>query len=367
MLAAALALPGVLPARAETAPEYGMIGVRYLHYLDEQSGLRRITVNSPSLVFLAPIAGEWSLEGGLTTDNVSGASPRYHTLVAGASKMNDRRRAGDLRLTRYLPWGTLAVGAAYSVEHDYGSKALSVQASVSTEDKNTTLHFGLGGANDTINPVNTVVVNEKKRTTDLLLGVTRVVTRKDIVQFNLTQSAGHGYYTDPYKTFDTRPRERIHNAVSGKWNHHFSGSGGTSRLSYRFSSDSFKTRAHTFSEEYVQPLPEGWTLTPSLRYYSQSAANFYVDAVYDPVLGPPFLAGIRPGSRQYISMDQRLSAFGAVTYGIKIARQFGPDWSAEVKLDRYEQRGSWAMFGNGSKGLDNLTANFVQIGLYRRW
>ena len=154
LLAAALALPGVLPAKAEEAPEKGELGVRYLNYEEKQPGLRRITVNSPSLVFMAPIAGRWSLDGSVVTDNVSGASPRFHTLVTGASRMADRRKAGSLRLTRYLPNGTLAVGTAFSGENDYDSKALSVEGSVSSDDHNTTGYAGYGSASDRINPTN---------------------------------------------------------------------------------------------------------------------------------------------------------------------------------------------------------------------
>ena len=92
-----------------------------------------------------------------------------------------------------------------------------------------------------------------------------------------------------------------------------------------------------------------------------------MDPVYNPLLGPPFLLGIPPGSRAVLSLDQRLSAFGSLTYGIRVVRHFGDDWRAEVKLDRYEQRGSWESFNSGSKGLDNLVARFVQVGLYKQW
>ena len=44
---AAMALPGVWAgtAHAESAPEKGLIGLKYLRYQDEQSNLKRITVD----------------------------------------------------------------------------------------------------------------------------------------------------------------------------------------------------------------------------------------------------------------------------------------------------------------------------------
>jgi hypothetical protein len=142
LLAAALLLPGV-QGQAQTLPENGSISLRYLDYADRQPGLDRIHAHSPSISVLAPVAGEWSIEGTLTADDVSGASPRYHTAVSGASRMDDDRKAGDIAVTRYFRRGTLSGGAAYSTEHDYVSRALSLNGTLSSEDNNTTWAFGL--------------------------------------------------------------------------------------------------------------------------------------------------------------------------------------------------------------------------------
>ncbi|MBI3524164.1 MAG: DUF3570 domain-containing protein [Betaproteobacteria bacterium] len=366
---AALALPGLLPgsANAESTPGGSMIGLRNLHYREHQPGLERIDVNSPSLVFMTPLAGEWVFSGTLVTDNLSGASPRYHTAISGASVMQDRRNASDLRLKRILNNGSVSFGLANSNENDYHSTALSIQGAVDSEDRNTTWQWGLGGARDTINPVNLAVRNEHKRSFDGLLGVVRVLTPADIAQLNLGYSAGHGYYSDPYKTFDNRPREHSQTTLTAKWNHHFSDSDGSSRLSYRYARDSYQVRSHTISEEYVQPVGNGWTLAPALRYYTQSAARFYADPNYNPVLGPPFLAGVSLRAHPILSLDQRLSAFGALTVEFKVSKQLGAEWSADLKLSRYQQRSSWRLFGNGSPGLAPLTANWVEAGIYRQW
>ncbi len=45
---------------------------------------------------------------------------------------------------------------------------------------------------------------------------------------------------------------------------------------------------------------------------------------------------------RYTSMDRRLSSFGAITYGAKLTRQFGENWTADVKFKQYEQKGRWA-------------------------
>jgi Protein of unknown function (DUF3570) len=368
LLAAALLLPGV-QAQAQTPPEHGTISLRYLDYEDRQPGLDRVRVHAPSIAVVAPIAGDWSVEGTLTADDVSGATPRYHTAISGASRMSDYRKAGDASVTRYFRRGTVTAGAAYSTEHDYVSRALSLNGTVSSEDNNTTWAFGLAGSRDRIDPVNRIVENERRRTVGVLAGVTRVLTPTDIAQLTLTRTNGSGYYSDPYKLFDNRPRSRRQNTVLLRWNHYLDGTGGTSRLSYRYYGDSWDIRAHALGAEYVQPIGERWTVVPELRLYSQRAAAFYYDPVYDGVLGEPAPPGFAApgGAARFASPDQRLAAFGAVTVGLKVARRIGRLWTVDVKVEAYEQRGSWRAFGHGSPGLAPYRARTIQFGVTRQW
>jgi hypothetical protein len=366
LLAAALLLPGV-QACAQTPPEHGSISLRYLDYADRQPGLDRVRARSPSIAVVAPIAGEWSMEGTLTADDVSGATPRYHTAVSGASRMDDDRKAGDASVTRYFRRGTLTAGAAYSTEHDYVSRALSVNGTLSSEDNNTTWAFGVAGSRDRIDPVNHIVENERKRTVSVLAGVTRVLTPNDIGQLTLTRTNGSGYFSDPYKLFDNRPRSRRQNTVLLRWNHYLDGTGGTSRLGYRYYSDSYGIRAHTLSGEYVQPLGNGWSVVPELRLTSQRAAGFYYDPVYDSALGEPFPPGFGTGGDRFSSPDQRLAGFGAVTVGLKVVKRIGKLWTVDAKVEAYEQRGNWRLFHDGSPGLAPLRARMVQVGVTRQW
>jgi hypothetical protein len=364
ILAAALMLPGV-QAYAEAPPTNGAISVGYLDYRDSQSGLDRIRVHAPSVSVMAPVAGVWSISGSVVADDVSGASPRYHTAVSGASRMSDDRKGGDASVTRYLDRGSVTVGAAYSTEHDYVSRALSLQGSYESEDRNTTWSAGIGHSDDRIDPVNHIVSNERKRTTNFLLGVTQVLTVHDVAQLTLSHDNGSGYFSDPYKAFDNRPRDRSESTLLARWNHHIASTGGTSRLSYRYYRDSFGVRGHTLGGEYVQPLADGWTVTPELRLYTQSAASFYYDPVYDSRLGAPFPPGYNGSG--YMSADQRLSGFGAVTAALKVSKQIDKLWSVDAKVSAYQQRGSWRLFHAGSPGLDTLRAQTLQISVNRSW
>jgi hypothetical protein len=368
ILMAALALPGLIDAaHADTPPEQGAISLKYLDYHDWQPGLDRIAVSSPSIGVQTPIADVWSLQGSVVSDSISGASPRYHTAISGASTMRDHRVAEDLSVSRYFPQGSLNAAVAHSGEDDYQSRSISIGGSASTADKNTTANFGLGVTNDTINPVNLIVVDAKKHTLELMAGVTQILTQRDIVQLDITHVAEQGYLSDPYKYVDNRPDERSQNILLLRWNHHLDSSGGTSRFSYRYYSDTYQIRAHTFGLEYVQPMPHGWIMTPSARIYTQTAAGFYVNPVYDPTFGPPFPPGYVFGSAAYITEDQRLSAFGAYTLGLKVEKQLTRDLRVDVKLENYAQRGSWALFGNANRDLAPYYARIIQVGLSKQW
>ena len=262
---AACALPGVMPAsaRAEEAPEQGLIAFKLSGYQDSQSGsggipgggggqngegwagrktsaqglgqagsrpwatisgasgggggggggendIQRIHISTPSVYTLVPINRQWAAEGSLTVDDVSGASPQYYTDMGGAQHMNDQRKAADVKLTHYGERQSYAFGLARSVETDYFSNALSAEARLASDDQNTVWNIGLGLTSDRINPRTQIVSNEHKRTRELQFGVTQALSAGDLVQASFTLSRAQGYLNDPYKLNDARPTE--HNA-----------------------------------------------------------------------------------------------------------------------------------------------------------
>lgn len=358
MLAAALALPAVQDARAEAAPDEGSISLKVLDYLDSQPGRDRVRIRAPALSVLVPVAGRWALSGTLISDAISGASPAYHT--SGIRNFTDERNAADLGATRYFDSSSLALGLSYSKESDYIGRGVSLRWALDSDDRNTTWTIGGSLGRDSINPSNHIVESERKRRSEVLLGLSQVLTPLDIAQVNLGHQRASGYLSDPYKVFDERPRKRSIDTLSLRWNHHFEASESTLRTSYRYYRDSYGVRAHTLGAEWVQPLPGGWALTPSMRLYSQSAASFYVDANPDPDF--PFPPN-PPEDARYFSEDQRLSAFGARTLGLKVAKRFDGGWTVDLKVERYVQRGSWRWFGSGSPNLAEFRARTVLAGV----
>ncbi len=356
LVAAALALPGMLPgaAGAQGAPEDGFIAFRYLGYRDWQPGANRMSVKSPSVFVSKPLSESLLLEGALVYDGMSGASPLWFNTLSGASGIGvtDYRTAGDVKLTRYFNGFAIGVGAAVSSERDYLSRAGSVDLRIWSEDRNRTWAFGFGGAADRINPVNGVVTNAPRDTLDFLIGVTQALSPSAIVQSNFTYSRGHGYYSDPYKPLDTRPDRREIFAWLLRYNRAFPETDATLQLSYRYLHDSFGGTSNAVEAAWWQPFPAGWSVTPSLRYYTQGAANFY----YNPPYPQGYVAG------QDYSADTRLSAFGAFTTAITVAKAFAGGLTVDVRAAFYRQRAAWHLGGEGSPGLEPFSARWIEVG-----
>ena len=352
-----MALPGVMPAaaHAQSAPDEGVVALKYLDYRDWQPGGSRMSVHAPALYVLKPLPDAMTLEGSLVHDSMAGASPLYHNTLSGASGtgITEYRTAGDVKLTKYFDRFALGVGGAASSERDYLSRAASLDARVFSADRNTTLAFGVGGAWDRIDSVNGVALDQRRYTLDFLVGITQALSPEAIVQSNLTWSRGHGYYSDPYKVLDARPDSRRIFAWLTRYNQYLPATDSTVRVSYRFLHDSFGVDQHTLELAWVQPLPQRFTLTPGIRYATQDAADFYHD--------PPFPTDFRPG--EPYTADTRLSAFGAFTVGAKIAYDFGQGWTGDLRFDMYRQRASWRLGGNGSPGLEPFSARWIEAGV----
>ncbi len=359
-------LPGAAAAQSEGGPGPASVAFKWLSYEDWQPGLQRIRVTSPSLLARLPIGERFGLEASATIDNVAGASPRWHSAISGASRMQDRREAGDVKLTRYGERHSLALGVAVSDEDDYVSRAVSLEGRWSSDDNNRSWNAGVALTRDRIGSSDDFTLAERRRTVEATAGVTQALSRTDIVQFGLTLSEGRGYYSDPYKRIDQRPAQRRQRIATLRWNHHVEPLNLTLRSHYRAYGDSFGVRSHTLLLEPMFAAGERFTVTPSLRLYSQSAARFYYDPVYSFV-GEPFPPGYFESPPRFLSPDQRLSAFGALTLGLKLQARLSDAWTADVKFERYEQRSAWRVGGPGSPGLARFSARFVQWGLARKF
>ncbi len=105
--------------------------------------------------------------------------------------------------------------------------------------------------------------------------------------------------------------------------------------------------------DWVQPLGEGWSVTPRIRYYSQDAAYFYdtmfgVDATatFDPNGYYSYEIGELP---KHFSSDHRLSGYGTLSGGLTVAKDFAKGIRLETSIEYYTHQGSLILGGSGEE------------------
>ncbi len=353
LMTAAAALPGL--AQAATVADQTTLGIKYLDYLDYQKDRDRIRVRAPMAWLDTALDDKTELSGSMTYDSVSGASPWYLSTVSGASGkgISETRRAMDAKLTRLFEKFSLGLSGSVSTEHDYLSRSAGLDARVDSDDRNTTYAAGFAVTADDIGSTNNPFLKEERTTRDYFVGITQVLTPLAIVQSNLALSDGTGYFSDPYKPLDMRPRERRQLAWLTRYRQYLPQFDAALHADYRYFSNDWGIHAHTVELAWYQPVGAGWTLRPSLRYYTQNAADFFQPSF------PPAIFG------SLYSADQRLSAFGSLTTGIKVLKVLPGGYTFDAGFDFYQQKSSLKLGGGGSPGIEPLYAKIVYLGIGR--
>jgi hypothetical protein len=172
-----------------------------------------------------------------------------------------------------------------------------------------------------------------------------VIDRSSAFQAILSYQNGSGFLSDPYKLVsiagsnfaDRRPDSRNQLALLGRYRRHFAGVTGTLHLDYGFYVDDWGIDSHTLELAWYQSLFDVVTLVPSVRYYTQSQADFY---------GPYFTTALAPFSDA--SSDYRLSPFGALSGKLRIETRisdwpFHMAWKLGASYERYQSSGSLAI------------------------
>lgn len=321
--------------------------------------------------------------GGGGGEEGEGGSSLY-TVAPGAlplSKFEDQRAAANLGWSQPLgrAW-KYSVGADFSHERDFMSAGVNAAIARDFFQRNTTLSLGGAFESDSIRPVGGAPVagsdyallqkggDGSKTVASALLGVTQVLTRRWLVQLNLSADRSQGYQSDPYKItsvldtagnttayyFERRPDQRTRQAAYLE--NRIALGHDTLGLSLRYMKDDWGIRSSTADLHYRLQFGSGLYVEPHGRYYRQDAADFY--HLYLPSGG---------ATPTYFSADPRLAAFNAVTAGFKIGIPLRNDAELSLRFETYRQTGRNVAPGFGQiAGLDlypGLNATIAQFSL----
>ncbi|NOS75559.1 MAG: DUF3570 domain-containing protein, partial [Methyloglobulus sp.] len=206
------------------------------------------------------------------------------------------------------------------------------------------------------------------------LGLTQVINKNTLLSLNIGYTRSTGYLANPYKVvfghtlaffpgqefaspssfpyLEIRPDERnLFNWHLG-YDQYIEPLDAGLHFDYSFAHDDWGINAHTFEADWVQPLGMGWTVTPRIRYYSQSSADFYTTGIFN-VNDVFFDSNGNFGSKlledfpKHYSSDQRLSGFGTLSGGVTVSKQFTKGVSLETGFEYYAHQGALKLGGGG--------------------
>lgn len=344
---AALALPAFSATQpAETSVSMGVSNYKEadIPRSDVVAGdNRRYDIGIRQFRLLTPVGKRWSIDLGVSHESMSGASPwatvrgadGQADLIMSGATIEDSRTEVNVAATLYGEGRSAAVALTRSEEDDYEADAMSLSAEWTFNGDLTTLSAGVSYSSDVIEPSDAVlfrrVTREERRTRSVLIGVAQVLDRLSALYAGVGFTDHRGYLSDPYKLRDVRPGRRLERTVSLRYRRYLTGREAAVHLDYRFFDDDWGIVSHTLQSSWYQNVGARFQIVPNLRYYSQSAAEFLVPV--DNFLLSPDISQ---------SSDFRLSAYGAVTLGLKGIVQL-PRWALTLSVDRYMGREEYGL------------------------
>ncbi len=387
-----------------SAPElYGAIGYSYEYHDDKGkpifSGASPLHAGALAFVKKGKLVYPWF---NAYTNQLELVKDRIVHVMSNASP--ETRQQGDFTLTHDWDDASLSVGGGISSESDYESRFVNLGGRVDFNQKHTTFDVGLSYTNSDVDARIHPIVDDYfswtnryqnnitfDKTTGLNsirgtrqdwathLNLTQVVNKDAVWKLGMAYTRSTGYLGNPYKfsaiyvpsitpnylgwietsggvLLEQRPEARNLWQWQTGWVQYVEPLDAALHFDYSFAHDDWGIHAHTFEADWVQPMGSGWTITPRIRYYSQSAADFYGAYFWsngltknmnpDPQYpGYPNVQMIKPPEN--FSSDQRLSGFGTLSGGVTVAKEFAKGIRLETGFEYYTHQGSLKLGGGG--------------------
>jgi hypothetical protein len=224
------------------------------------------------------------------------------------------------------------------------------------------------------------------------LGLKQVLDKNSFASFGLGYSRDSGFLENPYKLVmvgfadpatppvlfgglwltrifniaESRPDTRTQWSLTARYARYFPSLDGAIQADVRGARDDWGVRSLTVEALWSQAVADRWLVTPRLRYYTQSAADFYQPYLLLAMRAPTNSGGRLDFSRvplQHYSSDHRLSAFGAVSAGVSATRELGRGMRLEFGAEHYVHAGNLRLGGGGEAAFADFSSWLLNVGL----
>lgn len=322
------------------------------------------------------ISEDTSFRFQILRDAISGSTP-IGTLPGDATQpflveIDDVRTGVVAALSQQIGDHRLELEASNSRESDYLSQGVSLNDRWELNQKNTTLSMGLNFVNDTITVRGTA--DQNKKNYDAFLGLSQLLDKNTILSANLTLGYSEGYLNDQYKVIqrnelfggipvtniyrENRPSSRLRAVLQFQGTHFFTAANAALDAIVRLTQDDYGITSQSLQLEWRQGLFNRLELTPFVRYYQQTAADFYHRTLNNLNVGTP--QEYPDGSGVNYSADYRLSSMATMSLGLKSRLRLSENLSLSATYERYEMTG---VGGDQAPSQAYPTANMWTFGV----
>ena len=272
-------------------------------------------------------------------------------------EFEDERLGLNWELEHRLGGWVFTGGAAYSEESDYKSLAGTLKVGREFNRKATLVTLGASlGQDQVLHTEEDSTRWEDKDIVEGQLALVHAINPKTLLTLTGTLGSSEGYLNDQYKyasvddeiVREQRPDSRDKRIALLLLNRAVDSLHGSAELLYRFYTDSYGVDAQTVGFTWYQKLGKRFILAPSLRYYEQSAADFYAVEF--------------TGAPKIYSSDYRLSKLATLTAGLKLIWQAHDKFTVSLAYDRYSMWGRDGATSNEAYP----DANVVTLG-FKLW
>jgi len=313
-----------------------------------------VQISGPSMLVRKSIGDHVSVAANYYIDMVSSASVDVET---SASPYEDERTQSSLSVDFLHGSSTYTIGYVNSDESDYKAKTMYASVSHDMFGDLTTISFGFkNGKNDVFRNVkiddikqNDPNFQQEMESKSYSVGVSQIVTKNLVLSGQYEVITDEGWLNSPYRSVrffigtdqqgqqpEVYPNTRSSNAASIRGKYFLPWRAALDGM-YRFYTDTWGVVGHTGELGYVHPLDKkfiggDWIFEARLRYYTQTAADFYQD------IFP------RADFSNFMARDKELATYTAMTGGLNATYEF--------KIERFP----WL-----TKGQINLRYDYMAV------
>ena len=342
-----------------------------------------ITVQGPEVLVRKKVGDQLSLSAGYYEDMISSASI---DVKLSASPYHETRKQENVGVDYLHGKTTYSAGYIYSKEPDYIANTTYYSVSQDMFGDLTTLTLGYRRAWDQIyrdikTPTGEIIkdptFSQRADHRGYSLGITQILTRNTIINFNYELLTDQGYLANPYRKIrysspgvgegftladQVYPNTRTSNSV-GLLAKYYLPWRAALGVQYRYFRDTWAIVASTAQVDYTVPAWGHWIFEGSFRFYTQTHADFYSDLF-------PYA-----NYQNYMARDRELASFNSYTVGANASYQFNvprAPWinksTANVQLSHllinykdFRNALLAAQYGAGNEPLYTLNANIFEV------